>query len=439
MNTAPFNMLIKIVSDYNILVVTTRCSTNCIFCSHHQNPRDIDVYKTDDITLSELDILLDFVDSSKKIVIGEAATRICEGEPFAHENIIEILQRIRNKYSQVPIQITTSAVNITEEIIIKLKEISNIHLNISLNSSSEEGRKKLYNGNSYMNTIEAINKLRRYQIDFTGSIVALPQVVGWEDIESSIRYLTLKGCSLIKVFIPGITKYTKQINIDDKDEERLISLIQSIQKTTNVPIVYEPPCITSLKAEVRGIIRSSPAYKVDIKHGDIIQSVNGNNVKTRVDAFEKIYLSKNPILDINRNGNNLKIKLKKQDNKSAGIVFEYDINPVVLENINKALKRNNNQKCAIVTSQLGYRILSICKAYLKDVEIYEAQNLYFGGNIKCAGLLTISDIENKLNSIDEKIDVLLLPEIMFDYKGKDLLGKQYMELTDKYGYKIEII
>jgi molybdenum cofactor biosynthesis enzyme MoaA len=110
MKPAPFNLLLEAASKDNILVLTTNCSTACIFCSHNQNPPAVEAYYVNELTGDEIESLMEFLDGSRKIVIGESATRICEGEPFLRTDIINILQKLREKYTNTTIQITTSGI-----------------------------------------------------------------------------------------------------------------------------------------------------------------------------------------------------------------------------------------------------------------------------------------------------------------------------------------
>ena len=72
------------ISQFNVLPVTSKCNFSCLFCSHKQNPPDIKVFSVPDLSLSGLIDIIDFLDKDRKIVIGESATNIIEGEPFCN-------------------------------------------------------------------------------------------------------------------------------------------------------------------------------------------------------------------------------------------------------------------------------------------------------------------------------------------------------------------
>ena len=101
----------------------------------------------------------------------------------------------------------------------------------------------------------------------------------------------------------------------------------------------------------------------------------------------------------------------------------------------------------MVTSELALPIISsLFKTVNIDfnLKIIAAQNSYFGGTIMCAGLLTAQDIISAVESYTEKNytekkyteknvkpELIMLPPIMFDYKGRDLLGNTIAEIAEK--------
>jgi molybdenum cofactor biosynthesis enzyme MoaA len=107
MKTASYGYILKTVQMYNILPVTSSCSSGCVFCSHKNNPVDIEVFNLPRLSFSEICDMAEFLDGSKKIVIGESASRIIEGEPFIREDMLDIIKYLRKKFSRAEIEITT--------------------------------------------------------------------------------------------------------------------------------------------------------------------------------------------------------------------------------------------------------------------------------------------------------------------------------------------
>lgn len=439
MKPAPFNLLLETASKDNILVLTTNCSTSCVFCSHLQNPAEVDAYYVDKLTREQVDTLIEFLDASKKIIIGESATRICEGEPFLHEDILEILLSIRLKYGSTPIQITTSGIHLTGAVMSELRRIGNIELNVSLNSCSAEGREKLYRGKAHWPAVAAVKQLKDYGIGFSGSIVAMPHLTGWEDIRETIMFLDLYGASTIRIFMPGYTRFTKGVLPPDNIRSSLLKFTAELGKSLSAPLIMEPSDVRDLNAEVLGVLRGSPAWDSGIKKGDRIISINGRNVFSRVDAYYKILKDDSPRLEIQRGGEFWDIKVTKCAKAPSGMVFSYDVHPDEIEDIKRAILRNREKSCLIITSSLAYDILSCCIRQMDGVKIETVPNRYFGGNIMCAGLLTLSDIEAHLADMEKKPEVLLLPGVMFDSSGRDLLGRHFKEIEEGLGIIAEVV
>ncbi|MFO7819200.1 MAG: hypothetical protein R6V17_03080 [Halanaerobacter sp.] len=69
----------------NILPITSVCNLDCKFCSHKGNPPEVKTFASGHRPLKEIRSLIDFLSADRKIIIGESATKIEEGEPFTVE------------------------------------------------------------------------------------------------------------------------------------------------------------------------------------------------------------------------------------------------------------------------------------------------------------------------------------------------------------------
>lgn len=439
MKPAPYSMLLEAASRYNILTLTTSCAASCVFCSHNQNPKEIEAYYINKLTKEDAENLIEFLDKDSKITIGESATRICEGEPFAFDYLMDILKLVRAKYSDTPIQITTSGIYLNEPVLKELQTIGNIELNISLNSSSREGRRKIYSGKDHMQAVEAMKLLKNYGIKFNGSIVAMPHVVGWDDLEQTIIYIADCGASAIRVFVPGYTKYTKIPLPQENINKELQAMAKALQKKLKTPIVVEPTAIDNLAAQAAGIIAGSPADIAGLKADDIILTVNGKQVYSRADAFNRLYELSEPKVSYKRAGKVMNCTIDKNKNLSSGLVFNYDIDFEEAERIKRTVKKLSSKRCLMLVSGLGYGIMKKVLEDYNELEIRVAENSFLGGNIRCAGLLIIEDIADSLKQLDIMPEVVFLPEIMFDEKGRDLTGRHYMELEQEYGVTVIVL
>jgi MoaA/NifB/PqqE/SkfB family radical SAM enzyme len=131
----PF-MLWESVSKENVLPLTSTCNLRCVFCSNRQNPRGVRVYAVPHLPLPLVKSLIPCLDPGRKIIIGEAATRINEGEPFTHPHIWQTLEAIRERYPQAMLQITTNGTLLDRVAVKRLAVMQPLEVNLSLNSAT---------------------------------------------------------------------------------------------------------------------------------------------------------------------------------------------------------------------------------------------------------------------------------------------------------------
>lgn len=442
MKIAPYDYILKIVQDTNILPITSSCTTSCIFCSHKNNPEGTDVYSLPSLSFEMIKEMVQFLRGDRKIVIGESASRIIEGEPFFRKDIVDILKYIRSAFPYTPIEITTSGVFFTEEAAEEIKRLEPVEINISLNSSNCIGRKLLFRGRELIEGVGAVEHLEKNNIRFNGSIVALPDLVGYEDIEETAAYLCKHGAETVRVFVPGFSRLS-EFKIDAFSIRRNLQKISdSIYDMWHVPVLVEPPEIDNLNAEICGIIKSSAADSGGLLKGDIILKIDGYIPLTRVDAYQKLYDSKNPSLTVIRKGQIININIEKSANLSSGAVFYYDMDPETIYSIENSAIKYRAQSPAAVTSRLALNTLSMAmkKLVKNPVDIVCAESRYFGGSIMCCGLLTVTDMVEALQDAvkNRRVDLIILPPAPFDANGKDLSGKYYSEIEETLGIKTVI-
>lgn len=453
-----FQLAIFTVSKYNILPLTSTCNLKCIFCSHHQNPKEVETFSMPPLEMEQVEALLDFLDNAKKIVIGESATRLIEGEPFTHPDIIKILRKVRQRFPNTKIEITTNGSLLTLDLVKELRKIKNLEMNFSLNSATPEGRRKLMGDKNPSIAIQAPHLLHKCGISYHGSLVANPLIVGWEDIRKTILYLAEAGAKTVRIFLPEYTRLTPRkltfpLNLRYQIKEEL----DKVSQKTNIPILLEPPCLDNLEPIVEGVIPGSCADKAGIKKGDIILSVDNKKPYSRVEAFRlasvpglrKILVKTKETID-NKNRkitdkDNLD-QIRSYDlsigNEGSGLTFAWDFDPDLLMDLEQVMRRYGYPKTLIMTSELAYNIIKfVAKGLPYNLEVIAVPNRFFAGSIACAGLLTINDYLATWKDWQEKrnIGLILVPSKSFDHNGRDLTGKHYLKFSNEVGLPVEIV
>lgn len=441
-------ILFKTVKEDNILPLTSICKLNCIFCSHKNNPSEVETYKFGHLDFNLLKTLVEFLDEEKPVFIGESASKIIEGEPFTHPKIMDVLKYIRQRWPDIVIKITTAASFIKEEYLAELQMLSPIEFNISLNAPAPEERVFLMNDPLPKNVFKVIKKFKEQKIKFEASIVSMHYLLGFNKLKQTLDFLERYPPLSLRVFMPGFSRYAEQELMPSENYYyKLRNFIESIIEKYNYPIIIEPQIIEDLSANIEGIIKSSPVFEADLRRGDSILQINGSQPESRVDAFYKIKKYKNPELLIKRNDNKLKINLLKEAGQKSGLIMSYDISSrkknVLLSYIELSRKDKENIPTIIITSELAYQLFkNITKDYSAEdynYRLLKAENKFFGGSIKSAGLLVNSDLISLLKKNKFQAERLIIPEIVYDYYGSDLVGRSYTEIEDEFGVELILL
>lgn len=443
MKTAQKDYIINTVYRTNILPVISACNTTCAFCSHKQNPEGVEVYKLGKLELSDFEEIIEFLSPDRKIIIGESATRIIEGEPLLHKDFLSIVEMVRRKYKKTHIQITTNGILLEEKLVERLQALGNIELNVSVNSIGDRKRMEIL-GLKKQDNIKEKLALLKGRINYSASAVFDPELLKYEDVEEMVAFLDNNGASSVRLFLPGYTHMTGKDYKLKKLYEEISGYVESLKSKYRIPVIVEPSYIYDLKAKVEGIVHNSPAYDSGLREGDIIEKINGSSVTTRVEAFNKAFRLKDPEMDIIRGNEKLKVRLKKEKNLSPGFIMLYDIDPDEAVRINRLVQRYNADNVLFVTSELAYGVLKslfdICGFTFK-FDIVKAKNTFFGGTIECAGLFTLQDIIDRVKEYvvkEGKPDLIVLPPVMFDFRGRDLLGRSIEEIETELGIRVDI-
>ncbi|MGP3778373.1 DUF512 domain-containing protein [Halanaerobium saccharolyticum] len=440
-------ILFKTVKEDNILPITSICKLNCIFCSHKNNPSEIETYSFGHLELDLIKTMIEFLDPELPVFIGESASKIIEGEPFVHPEIYQILEYLRQRWPGIEIKITTSASFIKPEKIDLLKKLEPLELNISLNAPAPEERVFLMNDSQPKNVFKFIPALKQRQLKFSASIVSMHHLLGFDYLKRTFDYLEEYPPLTLRVFMAGFSHFAdSEITADAAEYQKLDQFIKKIKNNYSYPIIIEPQLLNNFKAQINEIIKNSPAAKADLRAGDIITKVDQKAVKSRVDAFYQIKKARNPAVEIQRADENKKIIIKKKKNEVSGLIMSYDLSRDLKNTLEahaaESLK-NKNEITVIMASEAGYDLLAdLLKDYLVNsdrLKLLKVKNKFFGGSIIAAGLLTNYDLERSLETINGKITKIVLPEIIYDYYGNDLTGGHYTILEEKFGAELVLI
>ena len=442
-------LLLDAVARHNILPLTSSCNLHCLFCSHLQMPQQLDVFTFPPLPQADLQELFPFLDGTARIIIGESSTRLCEGEPFTHPAILPLLFSLRERFPQTPLQITTNGTLLTQETMMALRQLGGssangdplLELIISLNCSKASARREILGDRDPRRVIAGLQRCRVYGIPFHGSVVAVPHLTSWDDLENTLGFLDASGARTIRVFLPGTTRFTPAAQRgDDSLWGEIATFRQRVKRSLHCPVLLEPPLKKDLAARVEGVIGGTAAQQAGLQDGDIITAVDGERVCSGVMAFGRIKQAANPIVTLvrpNKTDEERNLRLTKARGSSSGIVMSYDLEEEMIAAVGAEIIRYAATSPLLLTSPLAAPLWQEARLgglIPAQTQISLVANRFFGGTICCAGLLTVSDLRYHLSSLaaKDKADLLLIPAAPFDKRGRDLRGENYRELFEAF-------
>lgn len=438
----------RALQEHNILPLTSRCNLDCLFCSHRQNPPGVKVYDLPERGAGEIRETFSRLDPRRKIIIGESATRFLEGEPFCYPWIREVLEDLRDFFPGTPLQVTTNGTLLDRPTVRWLGELGGVELVFSLNTVAGGPRERLLGDRQPGRVRETLQALGEGGVPFQGSVVALPHLLGWKDLEETVIDLGKAGASCIRVFLPGYTRLApRELAFDLSLWDELHVFARQLAPALGVPLLVEPPLLGDLVARVEGVMAGTPAGVAGLRPGDIIRQVGGRPVGCREAAFQAALKEGDPAVVLERQGQVLARVLEKKEGQPPGFIMYRDLDPYRLEKFYRLLGHRREDRVLVLASALGHPLV---EKIARDRWYGEGENLrvepvpglFFGGSIRCAGLLTTGDFISALQDVVPRLPsppgLVVVPEGPFDYLGKDLRGVSYLEIQEKTGLPVTL-
>ena len=136
--------------------------------------------------------------------------RIAEGEAFLHPQFFEILGLVRRKFLTNRLLFTTNGSMLDEPFLKELSRFRPIEINLSMHSTVPDLWARIFGRNRQIaaKTIETLDLIKKYHFDLAGSIVTLPKICGWEDVERTYDHLVARGADQMFLWWPGYTVMT---------------------------------------------------------------------------------------------------------------------------------------------------------------------------------------------------------------------------------------
>jgi organic radical activating enzyme len=466
------NYILYSEAEQNVLPLSSLCHNGCVFCSHKNISKTDYLYKFYDYKrdLSEIIEHIDFLDPSKKVYIGESATKIFEGEPFLFKGIIEVLKAVRRHVKKAAICITTCGGYIARDFFDIIDEIAPVEINFSLNSYNRQTRDAIVSDNK---TDETFNNLQKLSLVKNGvklniSLMAVNEKLTPVKllIEDSARLRALGNISIIKIFLPRFSEKQFHNFFNGYGEfSDYCAAVKAAFAAINdapgaAPVILEPlpPDFDGGETLIHSVIPASKAAALNLRARDKIIAVNGVAPLSKTHAYQMIVSSKKkPVLAVEPFGGSVGggpfsvsfPDYNRAKDGAGGIVFTADMPAEAIAGLIKINGRAaaEGERGIIATTALSLDYINniLVKFNITGLRAAAFTNRRFGGNIDCAGLLTLNDIsgeirgEGFINRYGGEFGIIILPSLMFDHLNYDLNGDNLNEYPALAGYKIVVV
>jgi len=242
----------------NQLPISAVCNSHCLFCSNQQIPfpvaggffRDMEDIKLQLCAMSAHDDPIRMSDS--------LPGRISEGEALLHPRLFEILELVRRKFFYNTLCFTTNASMLDSVLLKKLADYRPIEINVSLHSVEPALWARIF-GQDIRRAEIAISSLpliRAHKMDLMGTIVPLPKICGWDNIERTYEYFSSQGASAMILYWPGHTKRTLPEVVADLECSlaEFTDFAERMKSAHSVRLIPHPDMISPLGVRVETIV-----------------------------------------------------------------------------------------------------------------------------------------------------------------------------------------
>ena len=175
----------------NQLPISSVCNARCIFCSNTMNP--FPIHRLGFRPLDDVQQGIALLDpQADEIRLGDSLPgRISEGEALLHPDLLAILQMVRDRAPRSAIQISTNGSLLTQRLVEQLLPFRPMKFTISYHSDNAENWQRIFNRGAKHHAVarESFRLLREHGFHLDGALVPLPALVGYADIEQTIRAL----------------------------------------------------------------------------------------------------------------------------------------------------------------------------------------------------------------------------------------------------------
>ena len=333
---------------FNVLPISSVCNGACLFCSNKMNP--FYIHKCGFRPMREVYEFLQsnaqYINPTAEIRLSDVLPgRLSEGEATLHPFFFNICKAVRDRLPNNPLHITTNGSKLTEEFIDKMSEFLPFHVMVSYHSHNIDHWTNIFKleEKDFNIATNSFVKMREAGIHVESTVVALPNLVGYNDIEQTLKFLD-NNSDYIQIWKPGYSKLADDSLVEMLyvDDDEFVAFLRRMYKANKTFTHSDADPSIPLKLDVHSIMHDTLAYK----------NVSWLTSSLCYDRLCKLV-------------------------EDCSILF------------------SNNHK------------------------VVEVENITYGGNVSCTGLLMVSDLQRAISN-SPPADLYIIPNTMLDRGGRDL-------------------
>jgi wyosine [tRNA(Phe)-imidazoG37] synthetase (radical SAM superfamily) len=242
------------------LSISSVCNARCLFCSNRMNPFPLKQNVFRDIESVKLQLSLVSATHGDGIYMSDSLPgRISEGEAFLHPQFFEILALVREKFLTNVLHFTTNAALLDEPFVRKLAPFRPMEINVSMHSTQPRLWAHIFRSTQKRAhvALESLSLLKKYHVDFTGTIVPLPRICGWDDLEKTFDFWVAQGAKSVILWWPGFSDKTpaalrKDIECPREEFQDFVKRMQ--EKFPRFPVIPQPNLSEPRKLPIKKIM-----------------------------------------------------------------------------------------------------------------------------------------------------------------------------------------
>ena len=246
----------------NQLPISAVCNSHCIFCSNHLNPFHIKKNIFRDIEDIKLQLSLMSPQSTEPIRMSDSLPgRISEGEAFLHPEFFKILELVRRRFLSNILCFTTNGSMLDEPFLKDLSRFRPISITVSMHSTQPDLWARIFRKSqrAARQAIRSLELIKKYHFDLIGTIVPVPKICGWDDIELTYEYFVSHGAKSMILYWPGYTVRTPSETVKELEYplEEFLDFADRMRTKHKIPFQAFPDMKTSLDLPIKRIVANT--------------------------------------------------------------------------------------------------------------------------------------------------------------------------------------